>query len=304
MDRPPGKGRALKSGDRVRVIAPSSRFSRDAFEGGIRKLAAWGLTPVYRDDIFDEDRHLAGVDARRVDELREALADPDARAVFCVRGGGGVMRLFAAGVDDVLGAARAPIVGFSDNSALIWRAFALGGAPGIHAPMIAGRTFREAGEAADAWFRRLLFDASAPGLVPGFNARTVVSGRASGVLAPINLTMLIHLLAADMFALRAPVILVLEDVFEPPYRVDRMMATLVSRGALDNVAGIALGDFGDRHRDEIDDILAEWCLRIGLPSVAGAPVGHGAINLPLPVGVAATLDADAGTLTIHESPLC
>src|SRR5262249_32381693 len=97
-------------------------------------------------------------------------------------------------------------------------------------------------------------------------------------------------------------VLVLEDVTEPPYRLDRMLTQLELAGVLSQVAGIALGYF--TRSDAADksytglQVVEELCSRYGVPVLSGLPVGHESPNYALPMGAQAVLDADARTLTI------
>jgi len=124
----------LRLGDRVAVVAPAGSFDRPSFDAGL-KLLAQRYQPVYDEGIFEQDRYLAGSDARRLAELAAVLADPRLRGVFCARGGYGVMRLlprisFAA-------IQPKPVVGFSDITALHVEA-ARAGVASIHAPNVTG----------------------------------------------------------------------------------------------------------------------------------------------------------------------
>src|SRR5512141_438845 len=109
----------LRRGDAVRVIAPASPFDPEAFSRGVDVLSGrLGLRPRMRPDVTARRAYLAGDDARRLDEWREAVADPDARAIFCARGGYGAMRILPAVDPAPLLAAPKLLVGFSDVTAL------------------------------------------------------------------------------------------------------------------------------------------------------------------------------------------
>jgi muramoyltetrapeptide carboxypeptidase len=107
-------------------------------------------------------------------------------------------------------------------------------------------------------------------------------------------------------------IVLLEDVAEPPYRIDRMLTQLLRSGWFDDVAGAVVGDFTAADLWSPDDpqstsedvmgVVVERLAPLGVPLVTGAPVGHGSRNLAVPLGVPALLDADDGTLTLLEAP--
>jgi muramoyltetrapeptide carboxypeptidase len=177
------------------------------------------------------------------------------------------------------------------------------GVVSIHGPHPVGDLAPEA----DAWLRRVLFETGPLGTLPrcgdGPEPRALVPGRAEGPLVGGNLAILASL-AGTAHALRAAgAILFLEDVGEPAYRVDRMLLQLERSGALDGVAGLALGRFtecGDE-AGTVDEVLAEYAARLGVPTVIGLPFGHVPENLALPVGVRARVDAEDATLTVLES---
>lgn len=287
----------------MRVAAPAGPFEREKFDRGVEILHAWGLVPRWRTDVFDTRGYLAGEDERRAEEWREAVSDPDCAAVFAARGGYGSIRLFERFPASVFVGDPRLLIGFSDVSILLWEFHRRGGWASLHGPMPAGEQFSAMDEVREAWYRRLLFDASPPGPAPLGELRAVRSGSVEGMLMPANLTLLVHWLATGR-AVPPGAILVVEDVNEPAYRLDRMLATLRMAGVFQRAAGVVFGDFDGVDSQAVaalaDDVLADF----GGPCVVGATVGHGVVNTSLPLGVAARLDADALRLDILESPVC
>jgi muramoyltetrapeptide carboxypeptidase len=289
----------LASGARIRVIAASSPFDRTLALRGM----AW-LGERYKVEfswsIFERHGFLAGSDARRLDELNRALRDPGLGAIIAARGGYGLTRI--AHLADTAALARHPkwIVGFSDVTALHVEALGAGVAS-LHAHNVAGMGRGDAG--ARAAFLRAL---EAPGAPSSFyGLETWRAGSASGLLVGGNLTMLFSCHAAGRLRMPRGAILVLEDVTESSYRIDRMLSALFAAGALDSVAGVALGEFTDcadgPHGVPVRDVLAERLGVLGVPVVAGLPFGHGARNEPLCLGALATLDGDHGRLSVSGS---
>jgi muramoyltetrapeptide carboxypeptidase len=128
-------------------------------------------------------------------------------------------------------------------------------------------------------------------------------GRASGTLVGGNLTLLVSAAASGRLALPPRSILFFEEVNEAPYRIDRMLTALCTSGRLEPVVGICIGDL-DADPDAASR-RAAWAAvvdglgHLGIPIVAGLPVGHGLVNQPLPLGVPALLDATLGTVIIN-----
>jgi muramoyltetrapeptide carboxypeptidase len=285
----------------VRVVAPSSPFDPAALEKGLEVLSGrLGLRPRMRTDLGARRGYLAGDDARRADEWREAVSDRDARAIFCARGGYGAMRILPDVDPASLLAAPKALVGFSDVTAL-HAVLNRAGLATVHGPVVT-----QLGRAPDDAVRHLelvLFGGAAragawdlPGPGAGLvAARTIRPGRATGPLLGGTLTILSHL-AGTPFAPRLEgAILLLEDVGEKPYRIDRCLTQLRLAGALDGLAGIAVGALTacDDGGVLAGDVVREAALALGVPAVEGLPVGHEDANFAVPLGARATLVAPA-----------
>lgn len=295
MLRPP----PLAPGDVVRVVAPGSPFEPAALEAGLAVLRdRLGLVPRLRDDIGARAGYLAGDDARRLEEWREAVDDPEARAIFCARGGYGAMRLLPAIDPSPLRARPRLLVGFSDVTALhalLNRA----GLATVHGPVVTqlGRAPADAVAHLEALLRgsaRRTGPWDPPGPGSGLaGAATITPGRASGPLLGGSLTLLAHLCGTPWLPPLEGAILALEDVGERPYRLDRYLTQLRLSGALDRLAGVAVGQLTDC--DDGDGAAAEAVRRLvralGVPAVEGLPFGHQDRNLALPLGPRATLVA-------------
>jgi muramoyltetrapeptide carboxypeptidase len=295
MVRPP----PLRAGDVVRVIAPGSPFEVAAFETGLEVLhGRFGLRTRVRDDITARHGYLAGDDRRRLAEWDEAVADPEARAIFCARGGYGAMRLLPHLDPAPLLAAPKLLVGFSDVTAL-HALLHLAGLATVHGPVVT-QLGRAPADAVDHLWALLSGRPVPPrgwtGPAPGsglVGGATVVPGRASGPLLGGSLAMLAHLCGTPFFPPLDGAILALEDVGERPYRLDRYLTQLRLSGVLDRVAGVAVGqltgcDDGDGSAVEtMRGLIGE----LGVPAVVGFPFGHEDRNLALPLGPRATLVA-------------
>ena len=285
----------LRPGDTVAVVAPSSPFDRALFWRGVGWLAERYRVRVGR-DALTRTGYLAGSDERRLDELARALAS-GARAVIAARGGYGLGRI--AHRIDWRSFAASPtwLVGFSDVTALHVEAAAVGVAS-LHGPMACslGR--------GDERARRATLDALEAPLAPRRFAGLVGwrGGRASGPLCGGNLAVLHACAAAGRLRLPDGGVVLLEDVGERPYRVDRMLTGLAVGGHLARASAIVLGEFTDclpgPDGVTVGEVLRERLASLGVPLLAAAPFGHGARNLPVTLGAEAHVDADAGTLSL------
>jgi muramoyltetrapeptide carboxypeptidase len=287
---------ALRPGDRVRVIAPSGPFDRALVLRGIAWLGARYRVSVDW-SLFERHGFLAGPDSRRLGELNAALRDPDARAVIAARGGYGLSRI--AHRAEWAALARHPkwLVGFSDSTVLHVEASRVGVAS-MHADNV-GSLGRGSEAARARWLRAL----EHPQEPRRFDQLTGWQpGRASGPLAGGNLALLFACAASGRLFIPEGAILALEDVNEAPYRVDRMLSALIISGALDRVAGVIVGDFVDcrsgQYPIDVDEVLQERLGELRVPVIAKFPFGHDRHNEPLPFGLTARIDADAGCVDL------
>lgn len=242
--------------------------------------------------------HLAADDDRRLADLHEALADPAVDAVIGLRGGYGCMRLLDRIDQALLRRFPKPLIGYSDLTALMALRQQLGIAS-WHAPMPASDWHKGEG----GWNDAVALAARLRGglragetLGPALAPHPLTRGHAAvrGVLAGGNLAVLAALLGTPFMPDLRGAVLFLEDIGEEPYKIDRLLCQLRLSGALGQVAGVLLGSFTDA--ESPDEVLADYFGDLGVPVLAGWPSGHSTPNLPLPIGVAVTLDPVARTL--------
>lgn len=298
---PPRRPRALVTGARVALVAPGGPVDRERIERSTDRCRSLGLEPVVSPSAGARHGYLAGTDDVRLADLQGALDDPTIDGVWALRGGYGTQRIVDRLDLSRQRAAPVPYIGFSDNTAVHLRHAALG-VVSFHGPHPGAEFPTETAEA----FQRVLFEPEAPGRLPTRSvdppARTLVTGAVEAPLVGGNLALLASG-CGTRDALRArSTILFLEDVGEPPYRVDRMLLQLARSGALDGVLGLAIGRFTEApdDGDGVEAVLAELAERLAVPAVADLPFGHVEHNWTLPVGARARLDADAATLTLTE----
>jgi muramoyltetrapeptide carboxypeptidase len=288
---------ALRPGDPVTVVAPAGAFDRAAFEAGLEVIGR-RYQVHYDPGLLTRHRYLAGSDARRLGELRRALADGDGRAVFCARGGYGMMRLLA-GLEGIAVAPK-PVIGFSDITAL-HQLLQRQGLVSVHGPVLTQLARLDA--PAHARLFELLESAAPAADLTG--TETYVDGVAEGPLLGGNLAVLTRLLGTPYLAPLEGAILLLEDVGERPYRLDRMWTHLALAGVFRQVRGIVLGEFIGCEEKDADyssaTVLRELAAATGLPCAAGFPIGHGMQNQPVPLGVRARLDAGSRRLSFLAS---
>jgi len=289
----------LERGSRVRVIAPSSPFDRTLVLRGMGWLAE-RYRVEFEWSMFERSGFLAGNDERRLAELNRALVDPTLSAIIAARGGYGLTRIAHRADSGALRRHPKWLIGFSDLTALHVEAAAVAVAS-MHGPNAAGLG------RSDAWTRsRFIRALEAPHARVHYRGlQSVAPGRAEGRLAGGNLTLLFSCQAAGRLRLPAGALLLLEDVTESSYRIDRMLSALIASGALDRVRGVVLGDFTDcpagPYRVPVEHVLRDCLLPLGVPIVSGLQFGHDRHNEFIPLGAPAVLDSDAGSLEISPS---
>lgn len=295
------RARAVRPGARIAIAAPAGPVDADTLEAGRTALERLGFAVTYRADILERDGYLAGSDTRRAAELMEHVLDPDVDAIVCARGGYGCHRILDALDAAAFRKAAKPLIGYSDiTSLLLWQR-KKAGLLGIHGAMLEKKRALD-GDAGSAWVRAL----QGTGPLPRYEGETVVPGWGEGRLVGGSLTVCVASLGTPWEIDTRGAILMLEDVTELPYRIDRMFQQLRSAKKFDALAGVALGDFTDCE----DARYPEWTLErlvtevfgdLGVPVVKGLPFGHGEINRPWPFAGRAALDGARGELEILES---
>ncbi|WP_406049551.1 LD-carboxypeptidase [Kribbella sp. NBC_00889] len=288
----------LQAGDRVAVVAPSGRVQADRLEVGTAYLRAWGLeVEVMPSVLVGHERltYLAADDKARAEDLRTAWLDSRFAAVFCARGGYGVQRMLEYVDFDDLVAVPKWFIGFSDITAL-HEPLNARGLVTIHGPMAAAVEQLGAADGRER-LRELLFEPEkVTDLLAPAGARTVVGGVAEGPLRGGNLAMLAASIGTPTYEPPTGIV-VLEDVSEDAYRVDRLLTQLLRSGWFAGVTGLVIGDFsGADDADLVNAVMRDRLDPLGLPMVEGAAIGHEDLNLAVPLGLPSRLDATAGTL--------
>ena len=295
---------ALKEGDRVRVVAPGGPPTPALMDRGIQILRGWGLEVEVAPHVYDRWGYLAGRDADRLADLNAALRDRSVRGIFAARGGYGTQRIVD-GVDT--GAARRDpkvVVGFSDITSLhgkLWRDAQLAT---FYGPMV-NWTDSRTGPDSEASLRAAVMT-TAPIVVnrdpAESSASVLVPGKATGRLLGGTLTMLDTSVGAGDLPDLSGAILLIEDVDEAPYSYDRMLTHLRRVGALRRIAGVAVGQLvnaGQPGELDAPAVLMDRLADLKVPVLGGLRIGHGNGQLTVPLGVPATIDTAAGTLTVE-----
>lgn len=331
----------LRPGDLVAVVAPAGPVPHARLLRGVGELERHGLRVRLGANVLARTRFLAGDDTKRAVDLLSLWAHPEVKAIVAARGGYGSARIVEALTPAFLRRHPKIFCGFSDNTT-IHLACRRAGLVTFHGPMagwdlatgerrggrtpLAARRLLAAGDRASKdggpgvtrsggydgeSFRACLFGEGGRGFtVAPKAAETLVPGRARGRLAGGCLSLIVASLGCPEQLDARGAILLLEDVIEPPFRVDRMLTQLRRAGVLDGVRGIVLGDFPACHPEKdagftLADVLRDRLGDLGVPVAWRFPAGHTARPaLTLPLGARVTLEATRRPrLVIDESPV-
>ncbi len=264
---------------------------------GIAFLERLGFRVVQGEHCTRQRGYLAGYDHQRLDNLQAMFESSEIRAVLLARGGYGSMRILD-GLD-CAAVERDPkiLLGMSDATALQLFLFARCGLVSLSGPMVAGQMARGLDEQSE---RSLVEALTRPfagrDLVGSFREtiRVVRPGRSIGLFLGGCLSLVTSLLGTSHIPDFSGAVLYLEDVNEPPYRLDRMFTHLKLAGVLDQISGLVLGHFTGRDQKDLspdaERIVEELTHGRPIPIISRFPFGHSLPNLTIPCGVPVELD--------------
>jgi muramoyltetrapeptide carboxypeptidase len=287
----------LEHGDTIGVVAPASHFDRRKYERGLHIIESMGYRVKIPTGVFNKKRYLAGTDKHRALLLNDLFADEGVKAIFCIRGGFGSMRILPHLALDQISLNAKIIVGFSDISALLNVLYQRCGLLSFHGPNV--NTFEDTPvEILDVFWQML-----ALGHCPTMQLSegcAIRGGKATGLLMGGNLTTLCHLVGTPYQLNFKGHLLFLEDRGERPYRIDRMLTQMKMAGSFTGIKGVLMGAFTDcGDLEMINEIVAETFEEYGIPILSGFEIGHIRKNQVIPIGLRATLNADKQTLEFH-----
>ena len=284
----------LHQGDQVAIVAPARKVTPAETEPAIRKLEEWGLTVIPGDHLFHSFHQFAGKDEVRTGDLQRMLDNDSIRAIFCARGGYGLVRI----IDrlDFTHFIKNPkwIVGYSDITVLHSHIHTHFSIETLHAtmpihfgdPAMSGETFTS--------LQMALFGESLTYNLP--SSAWSRRGKAKGILTGGNLSLIFSLVGTPSDILTDGKILFLEDLDEYLYHVDRMMLGLKRSGKLSHLAGLIVGSMTRMRDNEVpfgktaEEIIAEAVRDYDYPVCFGFPAGHVSDNRALILGREYMLD--------------
>jgi len=291
----------LRPGAHVALVSPSGPLNGPhELEHAVVTAESFGWTVTVGEHALARAGYFAGDDAQRAADLVRAIEDDAVDGIWCLRGGYGSARLLPQ-IDAAVRRARPKVlIGYSDITAL-HAAWHHAGVVSFHGPT--------ARSPLTPFSRAALLEAVQVGASTSLDAsgaEVVRGGRATGRLAGGNLALLASLCGTPWAPDFRDAVVVLEDIGEATYRLDRMLSQLRLAGAFDGCVGLAFGHFTDCPDTTADGIRSlaaivhEVADQVRVPTLLGVPIGHIAEQWTLPFGAQATLDVDARLLHVHR----
>lgn len=261
---------------RIAVVAPSCPLKREAADRVTALAGEIGVDLAVHPQCFLEDGHFAGADSDRLAAVREVLADTAVDAVWLARGGYGSNRIAAEAAANLPAAAKSKrVLGYSDGGFLL-AALHRAGVAVAHGPMVQD-VMRQDGDAAVLRSLRWLATGDEASLEPGL----------SGPAFAFNLVVLSSLMGTPLEPDFTGAELLIEEVDEELYRVDRFLFHLTSQPGFARVRQLRLGRFAIKNNDrpfgaELEQVARFWCARSGVPFGGLADIGHDSLNRVVP----------------------
>ena len=305
------KPKRLAEGDTVGLVLPASAtLEGDDIALAKEQLEAIGFKVAIGAHAYDRHGYFAGRDRDRADDVNRMFADDRIAGIVCYTGGWGAPRVLPHLDYDLIARKPKVLIGYSDITALLNAIHQRTGLVTFHGPV--------GGSTIDPYslenFRRVVMSPEPAGLLapPPKKATELVDranrvlrlhpGKATGRLVGGNLTLLAALMGTPYEIETNGAILFAEDIREEIYRIDRMLTQLALGGKFERMAGFAFGRCTDCKATQfsLEDVLRDRFGSGPAPAISGLSFGHIEQKLTIPVGALATLDADAGTLTVNE----
>ena len=275
-------------------------------ERALARLASWGICPVLP-RMATPMPYLSGTDEERIRMFYEVLDNPQVDALMALRGGYGVTRI----LDDLdwerIRQRDIPIIGYSDVTAFLMAAWKNGCTKLFHGPMLCStfgypeeeeETAQAANFSANA-LRECLSSNPFP-MLPGTKLEALKPGTATGPILPMNFTLLRSLIGTPHLPSLDNTILLVEDVDEATYSVDRMLAQLKSAGILQKLAGLLFGQFTNgEHPELLPELFKHYAQFVKGPVASGFPVGHDKPVTSVRFGATMTVDVSENEVKLN-----
>lgn len=307
------KPKALKMGDTIGLIGPSGAIRTEGgLEKAIKVLEEQGFKVVVGESCSQKYGYLSGKDDVRAEDINRMFRDPDIDGIFCVRGGYGTPRILDKIDYQAVRENPKLFIGYSDITAIHIALNHLCDLLTIHGPMAASDMIFDFDDFSKESYLRAVTCTDPLGVLEnpeGYEIKTLVPGKARGKIVGGNLMLIATTLGTPFEIDTRGKILLLEDIGEYTYCIDRMLTQLRLAGKLQDCEGIVLGDFKDcvpeyeEYGLTLLEIFQDIIAPVNKPTIYNFMAGHCKTKITVPLGVECCLDGDKGILEVTESAL-
>ncbi len=307
----------IAQGDTVRLIAPAGFVSQKQLDYTTKTLEKLGLKTIYSKIILKKTGYLAGSDSGRLNDLHAAFLCKKSQLILCIRGGYGTMRLLKNIDYDLIRQHPKIIIGYSDITALLQAIYKYSGLVGFHG-VVGISAFTAYTKSA---FGQILMQPSNQQLILNYQPPEnknptpyiIQSGKATGILAGGNLSMLVALLGTPYDISWKGKLIFIEEINEYPYKIDKFLTQLLLAGKLQEASGLILGVFnacdidGENTKREksfsLQEVLTERLKPLNIPILYGFSFGHISRQAIFPIGILAEMNTHTQSVRLLESCL-
>lgn len=294
---------ALPSEGMIGVIAPAGPATLDT-DKALQWMRARGYSLKVYPGVYEKDGYLAGSDEVRLGDLHAAFADSEVDAIICLRGGYGTPRLLDSIDFELLRDNAKPFIGYSDITALHLAISRYAGFVTFHGPMLNADLLGGKQQPTEFSFFNMLRGQVRAGTVlahpVAYPLTTIEPGIAHGRLLGGNLAMITATMGTPYEMDAEGVILLIEDINEPLYRIDRLLTQLRLAGTLHKLRGVLVGDVAGVDVAALERLLKQTFEPLKIPVLSGWRSGHCDPNLTLPMGALVRLDAGSKELVLEQ----
>ncbi|MCF6365503.1 MAG: LD-carboxypeptidase [Bacteroidales bacterium] len=301
----------LKRKDKIGLITPAGFITKQKLKNAVQNIENLGFEAFWYGSVSDKKGYLAGTDKARIEELHKMYKNNSVKAILCVRGGYGATRILDLIDYELIKQNPKPLIGYSDITALHSAIYKKTGQIGFHgtvgASIFTEFTLKNFKEVFCEKKEVVNYTSSE---TSNYKHYTIHEGKASGKLAGGNLSLINSLLCTPYDVNWDNKIVFIEEINEPPYKIDRLLTQLIQAGKFKKVKGIIFGifnrcegkDFNVKNEDtfSLKEILSEKIKPLKIPAAYGFPFGHIKNQIILPIGANADFDTNKMQLKIKK----
>ncbi len=306
------KPKKLQKGDLIGIISPASSVDDPAkLEKSVRYLETLGYMVRVGKNVGKYNGYLAGTDKERIDDLHTMFSDKKVNAVFCLRGGYGAARLLDKIDYKIIKNHPKIFVGYSDISALQLAIFYKSGLITFAGPMPGVDFYEDVSPFTEEMFWRLLTSSKKFGRINNPDDENILSlnsGTASGRIVGGNLSVVSGLIGTEYFPDLKDKILLIEEMGEMPYRIDRMLNQFRLAKMFQGIKGVLLGSFRDCNEPDpnkktltLGEVITDYLTPIKKPVIYNFKHGHLKNNITVPIGANIRMNATRKSIEISET---